>query len=398
MKLQADHRSADVTLDLECEREAFEAAHAFRAASVRMARALVRIERSGMHLLRGHSGVRDYAMQALGIPGDAATGLIAMGRHLDVPATPREDDDLRGQPVDASHGGEDSPDGREGETEPGLLGEGTTLPTGETPASGAGSAGTCDEDAVPTAPTFEDRVRDGTLSMANVRAFDRLVTALGGITREEREMWTRLAETASEWKFGDLVRRAIEEAAQGAPTVALRLHVTETANAHFRRARVLLSRQAGQILTDGQVFAAVVGRFVRDQDKLATGEKPRRTPHTKLQPGRRYVPAQVERAVLRRAEDRCEVGDCPHDTFLQLMHIRTPHALGGAREVEDLAAGCTRHHLLHDAGVIRFAGFDEHDRPMFRSRDGRLLRRSLPPERAVAVRRPERPLPCASEP
>lgn len=384
MQIRADRRSADTHVDPECELEAIEAAGEFRGAALRMARALARVEGGGVHLLRGYANVRDYAVARLCLSGDMAMALVAVGRRLDAPAAPHGEDDADADDVErTSAAPENGPIG--------------------TPTDGA-SFDACypeTDDGEPgpaRAPTFEDRLRDGRLSMANAGAFDRLVRTFGELSAPEHAHWTALAESTSEWKFGQLVRKAIEEFRQGAPTVSLRLQITETARRDFRRAGVLASRRAGVNLTEGQVFAAMARHFVREHDKLVVGEKPRRTPHTRLLPGRRYTPAAVERAVLRRGEDRCEVGDCTNDTFLQLMHVRTPHALGGSREVEDLAAGCSRHHLLHDAGVIRFVGFDASNRPMFRTRGGRLLRRSPAPVPAMGAAAPRQPILAAADP
>jgi hypothetical protein len=41
------------------------------------------------------------------------------------------------------------------------------------------------------------------------------------------------------------------------------------------------------------------------------------------------------------------------------IHLKTPHALGGGREVADLGHACADCHFLLDCGVLVFEGFDE---------------------------------------
>jgi len=201
---------------------------------------------------------------------------------------------------------------------------------------------------------------------------------VGGLSDEERAHWVRLAETTSSWGFHQAVGKAIEDVRQGRPTVRFEAFLTETALRDLRRARTLAEKQARQRLTDGQVLALLARRFVEAEDPQLVGEKRRRVPDTRLCPGDRYVPAQVVRGIGARGEGCCEVGNCGHTLGLQLMHVRRPHAQGGAREIEDLAAGCPTHHVLFDAGLIRFVGFDEWMRPLFRACDGRLIRRDPP--------------------
>jgi hypothetical protein len=57
--------------------------------------------------------------------------------------------------------------------------------------------------------------------------------------------------------------------------------------------------------------------------------------------------------------------------FLEFAHI-DPHREGGSRETDNLLRLCSAHHVLFDAGRIRFVGWNE-DRPSFRDSHGQLL-------------------------
>ena len=86
------------------------------------------------------------------------------------------------------------------------------------------------------------------------------------MSAEDLACWTHLAATTVPWKFRQLVARAIEEAKQGKPTKRLELFVTESAVEDFGRVKVLLRRKTKRVLTDGQVFALLVRRFVESED------------------------------------------------------------------------------------------------------------------------------------
>jgi hypothetical protein len=368
MEICADRRCRQHDPDPERVRLAREVAERFRREQLRLAKVLVAIESGRDHLGYGHASVRDFAVLELGLARRDLSLLLDLGRSLEFPTMDSEE-------LDGGAGGEErdqgqAADGESAERDPhddGASGAETEVPNAEVE---------CPPRTL--APTVEDRVRGRRMPVDNAAQLGRLFRAVGAVPESDRSEWVRAAEVTSPWRFMKLVRQALEDAAQAERTVSLGLSVTESARDDFRRARELASRRAGRILTEGQAFAVVVRRYVAGEDERLVGTKKRRVGPTEGLPGRRYVPAAVQRAIRKRADDRCEVPGCSHGGFLQLMHVRTPHASGGAREEHDLALGCSTHHVLLDAGVIRFAGWDETApdgvrRPRFRAANGRLL-------------------------
>lgn len=356
MEITADRRRLTVAPSPERMRDAQRTAALYLDARLAMAKALAALQESGAHRLDGWSSLHDYATQALRLPGTEVRNLLDLGRALGLAAAPEI------EPADAND-----------ESDDGLFG-------------GCGSGGAQEradrtgQEPTPSTPTIEDHVRNGSIQVDNATQLSRLRRELGGLSAEEHAYWARLARVTPTWKFRQLVAKAIEDFRQGRPTRRFEAHVTESALDDFRRAKVIAQRRAKRTLTDGQTFALLARRFVEAEDERYVGEKKRRVGDTRRLPGERYVPAAVKRAVRARSKDRCEVGDCSNDTFLELMHVRTPHAKGGAREVDDLADGCTSHHTQLDAGVIHFVGFDSWQRPVFRSRGGRLIAKPPPDE------------------
>jgi hypothetical protein len=169
-----------------------------------------------------------------------------------------------------------------------------------------------------------------------------------------------------------LIRAREEELAQQQAVTPLALAVTDRAKRGFARARAVASERAGQMLTDGETFALVVEHYLDSFDPLRQGEGRRRLPDTAGLPGDRYIPAEVRRAVRARSREHCEVPGCPHDVFLEFAHIDT-HREGGSREAGNLLRLCHGHHVLLDAGRLRFAGWED-GFPAFRDSVGRLIR------------------------
>lgn len=316
-----------------------ELAEQAREVTTSMAKLLHDLGRSGEHLTHGFSSVHDFVREDLGIPSFQIRPMLDLGRALGLEASHVEVSD----------------------------GEG-------------------DEDAAAAPPTVEDRVAVRAMSIDNAVVLGALYRRLGQeLSDRERARWTRLAERVSTHRLRGLVRKRVEDAAQGEETVPLALRVTESTREAFRRARELASRRAGQWLTEGQVFSLVVRRFVDTEDERLRGEKLRRVPDTRALPGDRYIPAQVKRDVRRRAHDRCEVPGCSFGAWVEFMHVAEAHRDGGSREADNLVLGCSTHHVLLDAGVIRFGGWRD-GKPVFLDRNGREIRRGsveqrpLPPE------------------
>ena len=85
MELKADRRRRHADPDPDRVREAFAVAADYRSTKVRMAKLLAAIELGGDHLVRGHSSVRDFAAQELGLPGVDVPMLLSLGRSLRPP-------------------------------------------------------------------------------------------------------------------------------------------------------------------------------------------------------------------------------------------------------------------------------------------------------------------------
>ena len=122
------------------------------------------------------------------------------------------------------------------------------------------------------------------------------------------------------------------------------------------------------MLSQDEVFEAVVGFFLEREDPLRKAPGKRRAPPTYLTPYGTYVPEAVKRAVRSRAKDGCEIPGCLHHVFMAFSHIQG-RAGGSPREPEHLLLLCTQHHALFDMGIIRFGWWDG-DEPLFFDRDG----------------------------
>lgn len=326
-----DRRSRRTDDDTEFLARVQRFAAAYLTAQRDLAKVLVELAGRGGHLLAASGSIRDYARVHLGIPGRDVAQLLDLGSALDVPA--------------AHVQGAERPDGSPAED------------------------GTAEDDV----PLVEDRIVAGEMSTQNAALIGGLYRRLGDVSAEERAEWTAYAEDDSTWKLRQRIRKRIEEAEQREPTVPVSLRVTESAREDFHRARELASRKARKWLTEGQTFALVVRRFLDVEDERLVGDKLRRVPDTRERPKSRYVPAKVKREVRRRARDRCEVPGCSNGAFLELMHVTRAHRDGGSREIDNLALGCSTHHFLLDAGVIRFGGWRD-GRPVFLDRRGEEIR------------------------
>ena len=107
-------------------------------------------------------------------------------------------------------------------------------------------------------------------------------------------------------------------------------------------------------------------------DPAARHVRPPRTDRGNEEARRRYVPAGVRRLIWLRAEGVCEVPGCNCQRNLQLCHIRA-WARGGANGRWNLLLLCPRHHLLLDAGQLRFLRWADDGRPTFRLPGGGIL-------------------------
>jgi hypothetical protein len=222
--------------------------------------------------------------------------------------------------------------------------------------------------AMAASPGVEERFREGRVPLPSASLLG-LVLADASLARPGDD-WVGWAETESERTFRRRVNRRVEEVRLGEQAaVALTFFVSKKGRDDFARARAIASRKADRLLTDGETLERVVDHFLATFDPRRRREASRRLPHTAGVRGR-YVPAQVQREVAARDDDRCAVPFCDHDIFLQNAHV-VPHAEGGDREARNLLRLCSRHHRMFDLGQLRLLGSPE--QPVFVDAAGRRL-------------------------
>ena len=343
--IAADERRVRAERDDEAERLFDLSAARYLVDRLELARLLLRISEQKTYVLSGCASAVEYAGRR-NVPAVEARMLLDLARSLDVPAPPA--------PPPATP------------TTP------TPAPTTSTAtATATSSAGDPTPATAPARPQrVEDLVRAGVIPVANAIVLGQLVKTPGAI--RPGEDWARDAATFSEEEFKRRARKRIEETRQGEPTSFLPLQVTATAKRNFERARKIASAKAGTMLTESETFALVVKHFVATFGGDEEGTGTRRLPDTSEMPRSRYVPAEVRREVHQRSRRRCEVPGCTNHVFRQLAHI-DDHGEGGDREASNLLDLCSLHHLLFDAGRIRFAGWDAEGRPRFLDPRGELM-------------------------
>jgi hypothetical protein len=164
----------------------------------------------------------------------------------------------------------------------------------------------------------------------------------------ERDHWIDRAQKARFTNVRNEARARLAEIRCGEAVVPVRVHVPESVSEDFVRAGVIASGKAGRSLTQDETFEAVVDHYLDSFDELRTEEGTRRTGPTAEEPGKRYVPVSVKRAIRRRAGDMCEFPGCDRRKFLELAH-RRPWRFGSGREADDLMLLCWDHHVMFDA-------------------------------------------------
>lgn len=348
-EIEADRRRIEMEPDFACHERAKVLARQFVESQVVLARELVRIALTRTFVALDCASIEEYGVR-LGLTPHDARSLVDLGRALDLP----------------SGAGEPS----------------TGCATGTPPPANG-------EDALAArgnSPTVADAVLAGAMSVPQATLAGRLISKPELL--HEGENAVAIATSQPARRVHALIREREEEAAQQQAVTSLALAVSLPARENFGRARAVASEQAGTMLTEGETFALVVNHYLDDFDPLRQGEGERRLPDTAELPGRRYIPADARRQVRARSGDRCEVPACGRNVFLEFAHIR-PHRAGGSREAADLLRLCHGHHVLLDAGRIRFDGWDD-DRPCFRDAGGRRLseRADLVPPTADAPKGP----------
>jgi hypothetical protein len=210
-----------------------------------------------------------------------------------------------------------------------------------------------------------------------VAAGDVTVQAAGQIGRVSRVVpesalpqWVEKAQSVTPGELKTLVDEKIEEVKSGGASVKTRpLTAPDEAWRDFDRAREIASKKAGEALTEGLAFAAVVGHYLDDFDPTRVKPGQRRVPHTSGVRSR-YVPPDVRRKLYERTGGRCVYPGCANRIWIEYAH-RVPHRAGGSREADNGDGLCRYHHVRKDHGDFTMRGTPE--APEFYDRKGRRI-------------------------
>lgn len=236
-------------------------------------------------------------------------------------------------------------------------------------------------------PRIEPAVRQGAISMDAAGVIGRVLFRLGDLDPDHD--WYEMARGLRLTRLAGAASRRMAELDQAQVALCtVTFHVPEETVEKFGRARTLLSRRAGEVLTREEAFDLamdhVLDGLAPERSARGTGT-PRVDVDREAVPGR-HVPAWVSRINLELFRDQCCVPGCEHKIFLQKAH-RQPFAAGGRRGPQNIVPLCTRHHTLHDAGLLRVIEVTTDGRPVFETVGGEVLH----PDRPVGER--ERPPP-----
>ena len=222
--------------------------------------------------------------------------------------------------------------------------------------------------AVEAHAVLVDQVEKGVVPVASA-------AILGEVDADPRlardwDAWAYCARTKSTRELRRLFLLRRDEARAGEEVGPVTAYVTRGVREDLERARELASRRAHEVLTMGQTLGVVAGDWLDDNDPLRSTPGTRRLPDTSTIPDSRYVPAEADREVRARSDDRCIVPLCDQGIWVHRSH-RVPHAEGGSREAGELDLLCDFHHVLYERGDIRITG--PADAPAITDRDGRPL-------------------------
>jgi hypothetical protein len=146
----------------------------------------------------------------------------------------------------------------------------------------------------------------------------------------EADPWRAWAETLTTRELRRRFHRRRDELRTGEGVIEVTLYVTRKIRAAMDRARELASRRVHVPLTLGQTMGIVLEEWLATRDPLEQEPGTRRLPDTSGIPGSRYVPAEVDREVRARSDDRCRVPFCDHAFWVHRSH-RVPHRDGSGR-------------------------------------------------------------------
>lgn len=221
----------------------------------------------------------------------------------------------------------------------------------------------------------EARVTTGAIPVASAAVLGEVSAAPEPDFVRSDDRWIEWAETKSTRDFRRLFARRRDEVRSGESVTPVTAYVTARVLDDLERARTLVSRKAHAPLTMGQTLGIIVDDWLADHDPLRTTPGTRRLPDTSMLPGERYVPAEVDREVRARSEDRCMVPLCDSGTWVHRSH-RVAHRDGGSREAAQLDLLCDYHHRLYEGGSLRIEG--PADAPIFTDANGRRIDERMP--------------------
>jgi len=231
--------------------------------------------------------------------------------------------------------------------------------------------------ALQAAPELVKPVRSGRVPVESALAVGRVLRERTlSLTPAARASWVAKAFGVAPRELRRQAEKAVEDARQGAPTLALTFQVTTQGRDAFQRSRRLMSRGQPRTLPEGEVLRRLSLSWLARHD-------PERRPLPARRRGPtagsrcRYVPRAVVAQLRRRSQGLCEI--CRVRRAQEMIHLHTRHADGGGRELEDLGEACWDCHVLADAGVFRFSHLDAEGRPHWTDGEGREVREPPPP-------------------
>lgn len=222
--------------------------------------------------------------------------------------------------------------------------------------------------AIEADPSLAEDVERGTVPVASAAVLGE-VSAWPAEVRS-KDPWREWAAAKSTAELRRIFLRRRDEVRAGEPVVSVTAFVTRAVRDDLDRAVALTSRSAHAPVTLGYTLGVVVAEWLAEHDPLRREPGTRRLGDTADLPGSRYVPAEVDRAVRRRSDDRCRVPFCDNEFWVQRSH-RVPHRDGSSREADALDLLCDYHHVLYERGMLRIEG--PPDAPVFTDEHGRRI-------------------------
>jgi hypothetical protein len=242
--------------------------------------------------------------------------------------------------------------------------------------------------AMEACPEAEQLVLDGRVCFMTLAAAAPLFTdgrlCLRDAAGEPRgASWTlNWLKDRTEREVRSTLHKLREELRVGAQTEARTIYLSSGGVGDLERTQTLLGRRKERVVSQSEAVQHTLRDWLSRNDPLETKPGTRRTPpmHARSDGTRnpRGLPAEVERALMSMHGDRCAIEGCDHHIWLQNAH-KTPHALGGGNEREDLIRLCVIHHAMWDHGEMRWVADDSYPcGGYFETLGGRILRLRQP--------------------